>query len=86
MGKTYPRLRRLFVISGPVDCTCHIGAMSWLHPRSGDGMARERYPALDIHLVEHARHLVHWDSPEVFTRLVADFVTGNASAARGSTA
>jgi pimeloyl-ACP methyl ester carboxylesterase len=39
-------------------------------------LARERHPGLDIHLVERAGHLVHWDSPEVFTRLVADFVTG----------
>lgn len=54
------------------------------HAAERVALARERYPALDIHLVEHARHLVHWDSPEVFTRLVADFVTGNANASRGS--
>jgi len=56
------------------------------HAAGRVALARERHPALDIHLVDGARHLVHWDSPEVFTRLVADFVTGNASAARGSTA
>jgi pimeloyl-ACP methyl ester carboxylesterase len=56
------------------------------HAAERVALARERDPALDIHLVEHARHLVHWDSPEVFTRLVADFVAGNASVARGSRA
>jgi pimeloyl-ACP methyl ester carboxylesterase len=45
------------------------------HAAERVALARERHPALDIHLVDGARHLVHWDAPEAFTRLVADFVT-----------
>jgi 2-hydroxy-6-oxonona-2,4-dienedioate hydrolase len=39
-------------------------------------LARERDPSLDIHLVDRARHLVQWDAPREFERLVGDFLVG----------
>ena len=39
-------------------------------------LAREMYPALDLHLVDGARHLVMWDAPSELTRLVGEFVGG----------
>jgi pimeloyl-ACP methyl ester carboxylesterase len=42
------------------------------HAAERVALARERHPALDIHLVDRARHLVHWDAPDAFVRLVAE--------------
>jgi pimeloyl-ACP methyl ester carboxylesterase len=39
-------------------------------------LARERWPALDIHLVERCKHLVQWDAPEEFARLAGGFLAG----------
>jgi pimeloyl-ACP methyl ester carboxylesterase len=38
-------------------------------------LARQRYPGLDLHLVDRCRHLVQWDSPAEFAALTADFLT-----------
>jgi pimeloyl-ACP methyl ester carboxylesterase len=35
--------------------------------------AREMHPGLDLHVVDRARHLVMWDAPSEFTRLVDEF-------------
>ncbi len=40
-------------------------------------LALERWPALDLHLVERARHLVHWDAPERFAELAGRFLAGD---------
>jgi pimeloyl-ACP methyl ester carboxylesterase len=37
-------------------------------------LAQERWPALDLHLVERCRHLVQWDAPEEFARLAGRFL------------
>jgi pimeloyl-ACP methyl ester carboxylesterase len=37
-------------------------------------LAKERWPGLDLHLVERCRHLVHWDAPERFAELTGDFL------------
>ena len=39
-------------------------------------LARSLDPALDIHLVDGARHLVQWDAPDAFVRLVAEKISG----------
>jgi pimeloyl-ACP methyl ester carboxylesterase len=41
-------------------------------------LALERWPALDLHLLERARHLVHWDAPERFAELTGRFLAGQA--------
>ncbi len=37
-------------------------------------LALERYPALDIHLVDRCGHLVQWDARSRFAELAADFL------------
>jgi pimeloyl-ACP methyl ester carboxylesterase len=37
-------------------------------------LARERYPALDIHLVDRCGHLVQWDARSRFAELAGDFL------------
>jgi pimeloyl-ACP methyl ester carboxylesterase len=37
-------------------------------------LALERCPALDLHLVERCRHLVHWDAPAEFAELAGRFL------------
>ena len=39
-------------------------------------LALERWPGLDLHLIEHARHLVQWDAPERFAELTGRFLAG----------
>ncbi|HET7400236.1 MAG TPA: alpha/beta hydrolase [Usitatibacter sp.] len=46
------------------------------HAAERVALARSRDPALDIHLVDGARHLVHWDAPEAFVALVVDKTSG----------
>ena len=36
-------------------------------------LARERLPALDLHLVDRCRHLVMWDAPETLASLIGEF-------------
>ena len=38
------------------------------------GLAGERYPNLDLHLIDRCRHLTQWDAPAEFARLVSDFL------------
>jgi 2-hydroxy-6-oxonona-2,4-dienedioate hydrolase len=37
-------------------------------------MARQRFPWLDIHLIDRCRHLVQWDAPGHLASLVGDFL------------
>ena len=37
-------------------------------------LAKERWPALDLHLVERCRHLVQWDAPAEFAELAGRFL------------
>jgi pimeloyl-ACP methyl ester carboxylesterase len=37
-------------------------------------LARQRYPRLDLHLVDRCRHLVQWDAPGEFQSLVAEWL------------
>ena len=37
-------------------------------------LARERYPSLDLHLIDRSRHLVQWDSPAQMASLVGQFL------------
>jgi 4,5:9,10-diseco-3-hydroxy-5,9,17-trioxoandrosta-1(10),2-diene-4-oate hydrolase len=35
---------------------------------------KERYPALNLHLLDNAKHLAQWDAAEEFERLTSDFL------------
>jgi pimeloyl-ACP methyl ester carboxylesterase len=37
-------------------------------------LARQRWPALDLHLVDHCKHLVQWDAPREFAELTGGFL------------
>jgi pimeloyl-ACP methyl ester carboxylesterase len=37
-------------------------------------LAKERWPALDLHLLDGCKHLVHWDAPERFAELTGRFL------------
>jgi pimeloyl-ACP methyl ester carboxylesterase len=37
-------------------------------------LARERYPALDIHLIDRCGHIVMWDAPTAFVALCGEFL------------
>jgi pimeloyl-ACP methyl ester carboxylesterase len=37
-------------------------------------LAKELHPQLDLHLVDHCKHLVQWDAPETFVKLCAEFL------------
>jgi len=37
-------------------------------------LAKQRWPALDLHLVDRCRHLVQWDAPEEFAELAGRFL------------
>jgi pimeloyl-ACP methyl ester carboxylesterase len=37
-------------------------------------LAKERWPRLDLHLIDHCKHLVHWDAPERFAELTGRFL------------
>jgi pimeloyl-ACP methyl ester carboxylesterase len=39
-------------------------------------LAIERWPALDLHLVERCKHLVQWDAPAEFAELTGRFLAG----------
>jgi len=45
-------------------------------------LARERYPGLDLHLMDRCRHLAQWDSPVQLARLVGEFLAPDAPASR----
>jgi pimeloyl-ACP methyl ester carboxylesterase len=42
-------------------------------------LARERYPSLDLHLIDRSRHLVQWDSPAQMASLVGQFLVPGES-------
>ena len=50
-------------------------------------LARERYPDLNLHVLDRCKHLVQWDAADAFVRLSADFlrVASEPAAARAST-
>jgi 4,5:9,10-diseco-3-hydroxy-5,9,17-trioxoandrosta-1(10),2-diene-4-oate hydrolase len=37
-------------------------------------MLKESYPQLDLHVVDHCKHLIQWDAMEEFHRLAKDFL------------
>ncbi|HUQ28924.1 MAG TPA: alpha/beta fold hydrolase [Usitatibacter sp.] len=37
-------------------------------------LARQRFPSLDVHLIDRCRHLVQWDAPTQMASLVAEFL------------
>jgi pimeloyl-ACP methyl ester carboxylesterase len=37
-------------------------------------LARERWPGLDLHLVDRCKHLVQWDAPQEFAELAGRFL------------
>jgi pimeloyl-ACP methyl ester carboxylesterase len=37
-------------------------------------LAKERCPALDLHMIERCKHLVQWDAPEEFAELTGRFL------------
>ena len=37
-------------------------------------LARQRFPWLDLHLIDRSRHLVQWDSPRQMASLVVEFL------------
>jgi len=43
-------------------------------------LARQRYPSLDLHLIDRSRHLVQWDSPAQMASLVGEFLAQEESA------
>lgn len=47
------------------------------HAAQRAALAREMHPALDLHVVDRARHLVMWDAPSEFARLVGEFTAGS---------
>ena len=53
-------------------------------------LMRERYPSIELHLIEGARHLVQWDAPEELVAIVARFLkaqtAGRAPAGAGTAA
>ncbi len=38
-------------------------------------MAQQRFPTLDLHLIDRCRHLVHWDAPGQMATLVGEFLS-----------
>jgi len=42
-------------------------------------LARERYPSIDLHLIDRCRHLVQWDSPAQMASLVGEFLAPEAA-------
>ena len=47
-------------------------------------LARERYPSIDLHLVDRARHLLQWDSPAQIASLVGGFLAPEGAGRRAS--
>jgi pimeloyl-ACP methyl ester carboxylesterase len=39
-------------------------------------LARQRYPSLDLHLVDRCRHLIQWDAPKGLAALVGGYLAG----------
>ena len=39
-------------------------------------MAKQRFPGLDLHLIDRSRHLVQWDAPGEVAELVGGFLAG----------
>jgi 4,5:9,10-diseco-3-hydroxy-5,9,17-trioxoandrosta-1(10),2-diene-4-oate hydrolase len=39
------------------------------------GLARERFPTLTYHLLDHCHHIIQWDQPDALVRLILDFET-----------
>jgi pimeloyl-ACP methyl ester carboxylesterase len=37
-------------------------------------LAKQRYPGLDVHLIDRCRHLIQWDAPSEVAALLADFL------------
>jgi len=48
-------------------------------------LARERYPSIDLHLIDRCRHLVQWDAPARMASLVGEFLAREESAPRAET-
>jgi pimeloyl-ACP methyl ester carboxylesterase len=48
-------------------------------------LARERYPSIDLHLIDRCRHLVQWDAPARMASLVGEFLARGESASRAET-
>jgi pimeloyl-ACP methyl ester carboxylesterase len=37
-------------------------------------LLKEKYPQLDLHIVDNCKHLVQWDAMDQFHRLAAQFL------------
>ena len=37
-------------------------------------LARQRYPSLDLHLIDRCRHMVQWDAPRALASLVGEYL------------
>jgi len=48
-------------------------------------LARERYPSLDLHLIDRCRHLMQWDAPAPMASLVGEFLAPEESGSRAAT-
>jgi pimeloyl-ACP methyl ester carboxylesterase len=44
------------------------------HAAERAALAKERWPGLDVHLIERCKHLVQWDAPDEFAALAGDFL------------
>ena len=49
-------------------------------------LMRERYPQIELHLIEGARHLVQWDAPQELVAIVTRFLKAQTPAAAGAAA
>ena len=61
----------------PVPLRLIYGRQDRGHAAERAALALERYPRLDLHLVDRCRHLVQWDAAEEFAALCGDFVARN---------
>jgi hypothetical protein len=63
--------------SGPAAICLHGASLD----SSADAFARatimkEKYPQLDLHIVDNCKHLVQWDAVDEFHRLASSFLPG----------
>ena len=74
----------------PVPLLMIYGAQDRGQAAQRAALMRERYPQIELHLMEGARHLVQWDAPEELVAIVARFLkvqtAGRAPASAGTAA
>ena len=61
-----------------VDLPCPLLLIFGKNDRANAGeraaLLKEKYPQLDLHIVDQCKHLVHWDALEPFHKLAAGFL------------